>query len=161
MRFAISCLQNISSSYVTLFWIQWILKYYWYKYWWWSFFKVKKQKFNFFYTTIVDTFVSKLPSCVNNFGSSFVFNYYSSKGVKPDSVSFSTVSESGIFKYLYNLSSHKATGLDWIPARIVKDVSSIYSGPLCLIANLSIIQGVVPDDLKSARVVPLYRFAVI
>ena len=37
---------------------------------------------NYFYTTVADKLVSKLPSCVNRFGSSFVFNFYSSKGLK-------------------------------------------------------------------------------
>ena len=59
--------------------------------------------------------------------------------------------------YLNSLSPNKATGLDGIPARFIKDSSSIIAGPLCHIINLSIIQGVIPDDLKSARVVPLYK----
>ena len=58
---------------------------------------------------------------------------------------------------LNSLSSFKATCLDGIPARFIKESSSIIAGPLCHIINLSIIQGVVPDDLKSARVVPLYK----
>ena len=48
----------------------------------------------------------------------------------------------------------KATGLDGIPARFVRDSASIIACTLRHVINLSLIQGIVPDDLKSARVVP-------
>ena len=60
-------------------------------------------------------------------------------------------------KYLNALSVDKATGLDGIPSRFVRDSASIIVCPLTYIINLSIIQGVVPGDLKSARVVPLFK----
>jgi len=115
------------------------------------------EEFNSFYTTVASKLVEKLPKCQNLFGSSFVFNFYSSKGVKADNFSFSLVSESKIFKYLNSLNSNKATGLDGIPSRFVKDAAPMISTPLTHIINLSIIQGSVPDDLKSARVVPLFK----
>ena len=54
------------------------------------------------------------------------------------------------------LSANKATGLG-IPSRCVRDSASCIACPLTHIVNLSIIQGSVPDDLKSARVIPLYK----
>lgn len=101
--------------------------------------------------------MSKLPTTVNRFGSIFVSKFYSSKGVKPNSFSFSITTEKKVYKYLNSLSPKKATGLDGIPSRFVKDSASIIAGPISHIVNLSVIQGVVPDDLKSARVVPLYK----
>ena len=56
-------------------------------------------------------------------------------------------------KYLNSLSANKATGLDSIPSRFMRDSASIIASPLTHIINFSIIQGVAPDDLKSARVV--------
>ena len=53
------------------------------------------------------------------------------------------------------MSANKATGLDNIPSRFVRDGSSIIASPLTHIINLSLIQGVVPDNLMAARVVPL------
>ena len=67
------------------------------------------------------------------------------------------MSENTVMKYLVNLSANKATGLDGIPARFVRDSASVISYPLAHIINLSIIQGSVPDDLKTARVVPLFK----
>ena len=115
------------------------------------------QKFNEFYTTVASKLVEKLPKSFNKFGKKFVENFYSSKGVKPNSYSLSVVSESKVLKYLNALSVDKATGLDAIPSRFVRDSASIIVCPITHIINLSIIQGVVPDDLKSARVVPLFK----
>ena len=60
-------------------------------------------------------------------------------------------------KYLNALSVDKATGLDGIPSHFVRDSASTIVCPLTHIINLSIIQGVAPDDLKSDRVVPLFK----
>jgi hypothetical protein len=114
--------------------------------------------FNHFYTTVASKLVDKLPTCVLKFGKSFVINFYASIGVKAaNSFSFSLVSENQVLKYLNQLSSNKATGLDGMPSRFVKDGASIISQPLTHVINLSLIQGVVPDDLKSARVVPIFK----
>ena len=115
------------------------------------------EKFNSFYTTVASKLVEKLPKCVNKFGRQFVQTFYQRKGVTPNSYSFSMVSENKILKYLNNLSANKATGLDGIPSRFVRDSASVIACPLTHVINLSIIQGVVPDDLKSARVVPLFK----
>ena len=77
--------------------------------------------------------------------------------MKPYSFSLSVISESKVLKYLNALSVNKPTGLDGIPSNFVRDSVSIIVCPLTHIINLSIIQGVVPDDIKSVRVVPLYK----
>ena len=74
-----------------------------------------------------------------------------------NSYTFSTVSENKVLKYLNSLGINKTTGLDGIPSSFVRDGDSIIACPLTHVSNLSLIQGVVPDDLKSARVVPLFR----
>jgi hypothetical protein len=71
--------------------------------------------------------------------------------------SFSLLCESKVFKYLNSLSDSKATCLDGIPSRFVRDGSPIIAGSITQIVNLSLIQGVVPDDLKTPRVVPLFQ----
>ena len=119
--------------------------------------KLIADTFNNFYTTVACKLVEKLPKCVQMYGCSFVNQFYAEKGVFPNSYSFSLISESKVLKYLTSLSAHKATGLDGIPSHFIKDGSSIIAGPLTHIINLSLIQGIVPDDLKSARVVPLYK----
>ena len=58
---------------------------------------------------------------------------------------------------LRGLGRDKATGLDNIPARFLRDGAIIIANPLTHIINLSISTGTVPEDMKSARVVPLHK----
>ena len=58
---------------------------------------------------------------------------------------------------LNGINACKATGLDNIPAKFVTDASEIITSPLTHIINLSLSQGIMPDDLKNARVVPLHK----
>ena len=58
---------------------------------------------------------------------------------------------------LGRLGAKKATGLDGIPVHLVRDSESIIARPFRHVINLSLIQGIVPDDLKSARVVPIFK----
>ena len=113
--------------------------------------------FNTFYTNVASMLVKKLPPSVNRFGKSFVTSFYARLGVVPNSYSFSLVTENQILRYLTKLSANKATGLDGIPSRFVKDGAPIIAQPLSHIINLSLIQGVVPDELKSARVIPIFK----
>ena len=71
--------------------------------------------------------------------------------------SVSPVSEEFIYKELCNLNSFKSTGLDNIPSRFVKDVAKALTKPVTYIVNLSITSGIVPNQLKSARVKPLFK----
>ena len=67
------------------------------------------------------------------------------------------VSEEYIYKELCNLNPHKSTGIDNIPARFIKDGASELTKPITYIVNLSISSGIVPDQLKTARVKPLFK----
>ena len=67
------------------------------------------------------------------------------------------MSENKVLGYLNKLSANKATGLDGIPSCFVRDGASIKACPLSCVINLSLIQGALPDDLKSAKVVPLFK----
>ena len=91
---------------------------------------IVEEKFNHFYTTVASKLVEKLPKRIDKFGKQFVEIFYGLKGVKPNDYSFSVVSENKVLKYLNNLSAKKATGLDDIPARFVRDSASIIVCPL-------------------------------
>ncbi len=60
-------------------------------------------------------------------------------------------------KQLRGLKTGKAVGLDNIPPRLLKDSVCIIATPLTTIINASLRQGIVPDDWKSARVIPLFK----
>ena len=66
------------------------------------------------------------------------------------------LSESVVLKILQNLNSSKATSLDQSSPRFIKDGANIIMSPLTHILNLSVVTDVILDDLKSARVTPIY-----
>ena len=48
-------------------------------------------------------------------------------------------------------------GLGEIPSLFLKDTAYVISKPLSHIINCSLMSGVVPNDFKRARVVPVYK----
>ena len=67
------------------------------------------------------------------------------------------VSSAFVHRQLRLLKTSKGTGLDGIPARLLKDVAPSISAPLTAIIDLSISSAVLPEEWKYARVVPLYK----
>ena len=53
--------------------------------------------------------------------------------------------------------SNSAAGYDEIPASIMKQLIVYYVQPLTLLINKSIAQGKFPDELKLAKVLPIYK----
>ena len=51
----------------------------------------------------------------------------------------------------------KASGSDEISPRVVKECMHIIAEPLCDIYNKSISSGIVPDKLKLAKIVPVFK----
>ena len=51
----------------------------------------------------------------------------------------------------------RCPGLDEIPARFVKDSASFLKLPVTFLINMSISENCVPDDMKEARVKPLFK----
>ena len=58
---------------------------------------------------------------------------------------------------LKGLSPRKATGLDDLPARSIRDGAEGIAYPISYIINLSLKTGVVPNEIKTARVIPLHK----
>ena len=65
-----------------------------------------------------------------------------------------TTTVSAVFSLLSKLSKSKATGLDKIPARLLRDCADLITSPLCTIFNQS---GVFPDEWKLSKVIPLFK----
>ena len=106
-----------------------------------------------YFTNVVEQLLSNMPSPAQSHqrvdavlkranGNSF--------SLKPVTVNF-------VNRQLRLLKSTKATGLDGISARLLKDAAPSISAPLTVIINLSITTAVVPEDWKHARVVPLHK----
>ena len=60
-------------------------------------------------------------------------------------------------KYLRGLKRKCATGIDNIPSCFLKDTAFVICKPLAFVINLSLKEGTFPNDLKKARVNPIYK----
>ena len=72
---------------------------------------------------------------------------------------FAEISEEFVRMKLKSLKTNKASGLDQLSPRLMKDSSSLIAKPLALIMNYSNAQGSEPLDLdwKASKVSPLYK----
>ena len=73
------------------------------------------------------------------------------------SFKFIPVSTNFTFEFLRKLEVRKATGLDQMPARLMRDAAAEICNPLTNIINVSLETGYVPREWKVARVVPLFK----
>ena len=61
------------------------------------------------------------------------------------------------FSLLSKLCKSKATGLDKISARPLRECADLVASSLCAIFNRSIVSGVFPTEWKSTKVIPLFK----
>ena len=113
--------------------------------------------FNDFFTPNTASLVNNLPACSGQFSQRHAVEFYRNKHDTEDMFSLANVTIGQVSKILHSMSSSTATGLDEIPAKYIKDGSSVISKPLTHIINLPITTLSIPDDLKMARSVPLYK----
>ena len=74
-----------------------------------------------------------------------------------ESLFLNTVTEKEVMEICKSLKSRSAAGYDNISVDLVKECAQLISNPLTHIINLSIVSGVVPDEVKVARVIPLFK----
>ena len=116
--------------------------------------------FNNFFSSIAENLVKKLPPVRGKFDFKFVSNFYRDKCEFTEELSFKGVSEEKvlhILTILTILNSCKATGLDGLPAKFIIDSAESIVRPLAYIVYLSIRSGLFPDDLKRAKILPIYK----
>ena len=77
--------------------------------------------FNIFFTSVAEKLVNKLPKRPIHFAKQFLEDYYQRKSVIENYFHFSTVSKKEIENLLNGLTASKATGMDSLPARFLKD----------------------------------------
>ena len=70
---------------------------------------------------------------------------------------FKPTDEEEILKIISKLGSNKSAGHDDIKSDIVKQIADVIAIPLTIIFNISLSTGIVPDDLKIAKVVPIFK----
>ena len=94
-------------------------------------------------TSINDSHINGFHSCLKSPSSSSIYLH--------------PTSPQEIIKLIYNLDSNKASGYDDISPFILKTAVHIIPLPLSIILNLCISNGVFPNNLKVAKVIPVYK----
>ena len=82
--------------------------------------------------------VNKLPTPSGIFGKDMFDKFYSFKGIIKHSHNLSSVSEDHVLKIIKSISPNKATGLDSLPAKFIRDAATKIVSPLTHIINLSL-----------------------
>ena len=108
--------------------------------------------FNDHFSTIGLRLANEIPPIANN-NSSYINNI----NVNNNKFSFSSINCSTVFLHLNKLCRSKATGLDNISAKIIRECADLISVSLCDLCNKSLVSDVFPDDWKCSRVTPLFK----
>ena len=81
----------------------------------------------------------------------------SEDNVETNSMPTIKVNKNGLLKLLTNINGHKATGPDDIPGQLLKllayDILDVYT----LLFQASLVQGIIPNDWKRAKIMPLFK----
>ena len=70
---------------------------------------------------------------------------------------FHAANHTEVSSLLTKWSKSKATGLNEIPARLIKECSDQIASSLCNIFNRSIASGIFPEEWKCSKVIPLFK----
>ncbi|XP_077987452.1 uncharacterized protein LOC144442054 [Glandiceps talaboti] len=106
-------------------------------------------EFNKYFTSIGPNLAAKITHNID-------FNQYL-KGNYPNSFFFHPVNKDDILLEISKLNSRKATGQDMINPQLVKHSADIIALPLTHIVNCSLSHGICPNELKIAKVIPIYK----
>ena len=87
---------------------------------------------------------------------------YAIESLETDSFStilfhFRTISVNSVALRLSKLLASKSTGMDNIPAKVLKITANIIAPSLTYIFNISLESGIYVDDWKLAKVIPIYK----
>ena len=100
----------------------------------------------------------KLPQATNKFTSQATKSYYGKTlCIVFNDFEFSNVSEEDVKKILLNLDTSKATGMDQIPAKFLRDGAEVLAFPLGNIIHLSIKLSPFPGECKIAKLKPIFK----
>ena len=105
--------------------------------------------FNSFFVNVGPSLASKIPSdnrCPSEFMNTYIIEDFIMNGVNADEV----------IKIIKNL-KEGSSGWDDISASIVKKTYNSFIAPITHILDISIKNGIFPNELKIARVIPLFK----
>ena len=112
--------------------------------------KVIADEFNNFFVNVGPELASKINSTGKKFYDYLNDPINSCMFMKP-------IVETEIVKIINKFNQNKSAGHDNIENAIVKKIANELAKPLALLFNKSVSTGIVPDDLKIAKVIPIHK----
>ena len=114
---------------------------------------------NNYFLNVANHLVDKLPLASNIFSttSPLLKQYYTNMNCRPNNFILHPVSEVFINNELNNLNINKSTGYDEIPAKFLKNSSTEIREVITYLIDLSISTNIFPEELKYAKVKPLFK----
>ena len=109
-------------------------------------------KFNEFFVNVGPNLAKNIEVCDRSID---IFNYLQSRN--STSMFLKSVSEEEVIKVVNSFKGKTSTGYDNIDMSILKKVINYIVQPLSKIFNQSFSQGVFPDKMKIAKVIPLFK----
>ena len=106
--------------------------------------------FNNFFVNLGPNLANNVPQCNTNF-----YDYLQQSNSQ--SMFFAPSTKHEIIEVVKNMCNNKSKGFDFINCFVIKKVISQIAEPLNYIINLSLSTGVVPKDIKIAKVIPIYK----
>lgn len=103
-----------------------------------------------FFTEIGPNLASKIPTVKNHFTDYLTNTNSETMFLKP-------TSKSEVEKITNALKNKNSCGYDNVSSKVIKPIIHLISEPLSHIFNLSFSQGIFPDDLKIAKIIPLFK----
>ena len=84
------------------------------------------------------------------------YSYYLKKNISSQ-FNFSHIDETGVLKIIKSLKNKTSSGPDGISLKFMKNIAPAIIRPLTFLINNSIVSGIFPDQLKVAKVIPLFK----
>ena len=119
--------------------------------------KENAETFKNYFTSLAEDSLKKLPLATDKFGMESVKDYYKDLGVDHRDFNFQSIDKEHIYILLQKINESKASGIDNISGKFLKDGASILSGPISDLCNLSILLSSFPEECKIAKLRVLYK----
>lgn len=103
-----------------------------------------------YFTNVGPDFAAKIPKSKRTF-----LSYM--KGTYNNSIFLEPTDQEEIFRIIMKMPSKKSCGYDGISSKLLKSIANQISYPLAIAINKSLENGEVPNNLKIAKVVPIYK----
>ena len=101
--------------------------------------------------------VEKLPIPTKKFGQESVKEFYKPLGLENKNFTFEPTTKQIVLKLLEDINPAKATGIDNLPGRFLKDSATVIAEPITQLCNLSIKLASFLDNCKISKLKLLYK----